>query len=161
MFEEQLLNPHDHDRRNFSSGFRELDEYIQRCAAQQSKKNIAVVRVLVNITVPHVILGYYSLSAVQIDIMQLDDQACKKLPHYPIPCFRMGRLAVHSAHQGRGLGRLLMGCVVERCLEAKKQVAAYALIVDAKGNTAKNFYEHYGFIACRENPLTLYLPLGE
>lgn len=160
MFEEQLLNLDYHNRRNFTSGISELDEYIQRFAAQQSKKNIAVVRVLVDSTTPHVILGYYSLSAAQIDVMQLDDKARKKLPRYPIPCFRMGRLAVHSAHQGRGLGGLLIGCVIERCLEAKKQVAAYALIVDAKGNQAKKFYEHYGFIACYENPMTLYLPLG-
>lgn len=28
----------------------------------------------------------------------------KKLPRYPVPCFRLGRLAVESAHQGKGLG---------------------------------------------------------
>ncbi|MHB8225566.1 GNAT family N-acetyltransferase [Acidithiobacillus sp.] len=34
------------------------------------------------------------------------------------------RTAVHSAHQGAGLGRLLMGCAVEHCFEARKTVAA-------------------------------------
>jgi len=39
-------------------------------------------------------------------------------------------------------------------------VAAYALVVDAKGESAKTFYEHYGFTPCRDNPMTLYLSLG-
>ncbi|MBS9423289.1 N-acetyltransferase [Photorhabdus caribbeanensis] len=160
MFEEQFLDPSYHQRKAFTSGVNELDDYLQRFAVQQSKKDIAVVRVLVDTDAPSTILGYYSLSAAQIDIVQLDERIQHKLPRYPVPCFRMGRLAVHSDHHGRGLGRLLIGCAVERCFEAKKHVAAYALMVDAKGEKAKSFYEHYGFISCRDNPMTLYLPFG-
>ncbi len=160
MLEEQGLDPNRHDRQAFTSGVSELDDYLQRFAVQQSKKGVAVVRVLVDTDAPATILGYYSLSAAQIDVAQLDQSTQKKLPRYPVPCFRMGRLAAHSAHHGRGLGRILVGCAVERCLEAKKHVAAYALLVDAKGEKARDFYEHYGFIACTDNPMTLYLPLG-
>ncbi len=160
VVEEQALDPNRHDRQAFTSGVSELDDYLKRFAVQQSKKCVAVVRVLVDTDAPGTILGYYSLSAAQIDVTQLDQSTQKKLPRYPVPCFRMGRLAAHSAHHGRGLGRILVGCAVERCLEAKKHVAAYALLVDAKGEKAKGFYEHYGFIACPDNPMTLYLPLG-
>jgi GNAT superfamily N-acetyltransferase len=100
------------------------------------------------------------MSAAQIDTVQPDERTPQKLPRYPVHCFRMGRLAVHSAHHGRGLGRLLIGLAVERRLEARKHVAAYALVVDAKGEKAKAFYEDYGFTPCRDNPVTLYLPLG-
>jgi predicted GNAT family N-acyltransferase len=72
----------------------------------------------------------------------------------------MGRLACHIDQRGRGLGKILVGCAVERCLQARKQVAAFALIVDAKSRDAKHFYEHYGFVACADSPLSLYLPLG-
>ncbi len=160
MFEEKSLSANDHDRASFTSGVNELDEYLKRFAMQQSKKGIAVVRVLVDSEAPRAILGYYSLSAAQIDVLQLDERAQKKLPRYPVPCFRMGRLAVHASHQGCGLGRLLIGCAVERCLKAREQIAAYALVVDAKGEKAKAFYEHYGFSACQDNPMNLYLPLG-
>lgn len=161
MLEEQLLDPNRHDRQAFTSGVAELDEYLQRFAVQQSKKGITVVRVLVDTDIPRTILGYYSLSAAQVDAIQLDERTQQRLPRYPVPCFRLGRLAAHSAHHGRGLGRLLIGCAVERCLEARKYVAAYALVVDAKGETAKAFYEHYGFTPCRDNPMTLYLSLGK
>lgn len=160
MFEEQFLDPNRHDRQAFASGVGELDEYPQRFAVQQSKKGVTVVRVLVDTDNPGTILGYYSLSAAQVDAIQLGERTQQKLPRYPVPCFRMGRLAVHTTYHGQGLGRILMGCVVARCLEARKYVAAYALVVDAKGEKAKAFYEHYGFTACSDNPMTLYLPLG-
>ena len=160
MLEEQLLDPNRHDRQAFSSGVAELDEYLHRFAVQQSRKGVAVVRVLIDTDTPGTVLGYYSLSAAQIEAAQLDERTRQKLPRYPVPCFRMGRLAVDSAHRGQGLGRVLMGCAVERCLEAKKQVAAFALVVDAKDGHAKAFYQHYGFKACSDDAMTLYLALG-
>ena len=99
-------------------------------------------------------------SAAQVDVQQLSRTDQKKLPRYPIPCFRMGRLACRSDQRGGGLGKLLVGCAVGRCLQARQQVAAFALIVDAKNGQAKTFYEHYGFTPCMDSPMTLYLPLG-
>ena len=160
MFEEQSLDPSKHKRQAFSSGVVVLDDYLQRLAVQQSKKGVAVVRVVVATAAPDTILGYYSLSAAQVESVQRDPLTQHKLPRYPVPCFRVGRLAVHAEHQGCGLGRLLIGYAVARCLEARKNVAAYALLVDAKTEDAKRFYEHYGFTACRDQTMTLYLPLG-
>ena len=160
MLEEQLLDPNRHDRQTFSSGVIELDEYLHRFAVQQSKKGVAVVWVLVDTEAPSTVLGFYSLSAAQIDAVQLDERTRKKLPRYPVPCFRMGRLAVAAVHQGKGLGRVLMGCAVERCLKARKDIAAFALVVDAKDGNAKAFYEHYGFTACSGDSMTLYLAMA-
>jgi predicted GNAT family N-acyltransferase len=95
-----------------------------------------------------------------VDVQQLSDTERKKLPRYPVLCFRMGRLAPHSAQAGNGLGEVLMGCAFDRCLLASSLVGAYALLVDAKDDKAKAFYLHYGFTACTDAPLTLYLPLG-
>lgn len=160
MLEEQLLDATQHDRSQFACGVAALDEYLLRFAVQQSKKGVSIVRVLIDSRAPQTILGYYSLSAAQVEVDQLDERTRKKLPRYPVPCFRMGRLAVNAAHHGQGLGKVLIGCAVERCLLAKNHVAAYALIVDVKDAQAKKFYQHYGFAACRDNPLALYLPLG-
>ena len=158
MIEEQALYPARHDRKGFSCGVPALDEYLQRFAIQQSR--VTVVRVLIDTNQPAEILGYYSLSAAQIDVNALNEADRKQLPRYPVPCFRMGRLACSVSHQGKGIGKLLIGCAVTRCLEARKQVAAFALIVDAKDVRAKAFYKHYGFKACVDSPMTLYLTLG-
>ena len=58
------------------------------------------------------------------------------------------------------MGKLLLACAVDRCLKARIDVAAFAMIVDAKDENAKQFYEHYGFVAFTGQPLTLYLGLG-
>jgi GNAT superfamily N-acetyltransferase len=116
--------------------------------------------VLTESSQPERILGYYTLSAAEVDRQRLTEDDRKRLPGYPVPCFRMGRLACRTDQRGLGIGKLLLGCAVDRCLKARQQVAAYALLVDAKDGVAKTFYEHFGFRTFQDAPLTLYLPLG-
>lgn len=160
MLEEHALDPAIHDRQGFECGVPALDEYLQRFADQHRRRGITSAYVLTDSIQPAHILGYYTLSAAEIDVLRLPEAERKKLPRYPLPCFRMGRLACRSDQRGRGFGKLLLGCAVDRCLKARQHVAAYALLVDAKDAAAKAFYEHFGFAAFRDSPLTLYLPFG-
>lgn len=160
MLEEHALNTSLHDRTGFRCGVPELDDFLHRFAAQQSARGVSAVYVLVESDQPSRILGFYTLSAAQVDVSHLSASDRKKLPRYPVPCFRMGRLACSAVHRGQGLGKLLLGCAVERCLQARKQVAAFAVLVDAKNDSASAFYQHYGFTPCVDSPLSLYLPLG-
>jgi hypothetical protein len=59
-----------------------------------------------------------------------------------------------------GLGEILIGSAVDKCLHARSLVGVYALLVDAKDEKAKSFYERYGFDPCVDAPMSLYLPLG-
>jgi GNAT superfamily N-acetyltransferase len=154
------LDPALHDRRGFECGVRALDDYIQRFAEQHRRRGISSIFVLTDSSRPERILGYYTLSAAEVDVQRLAEVERKKLPRYPVPCFRMGRLACRSDQQGRGLGKLLVGCAVDRCLKARQQVAAYALIVDAKNDASAAFYQHFGFKPFLDSKRTLYLPLG-
>lgn len=161
MFEEHPFDAALHDRAGFDSGVAELDDYLKRFADQHRRKGITSVYVLVDAVAPREILGYYTLSGAEVDVATLAEGERKKLPRYPVPCIRMGRLACRRDRRGQGLGKLLLGCAIDRCREARKQVAAYALIADAKDAAAKSFYEHFGFVATRDRPMTLYLPLGK
>ena len=160
MLEEQVVDARLHDRAGFHCGVPALDHYLHKYAAQQNAKGISTVFVLVDDAAPSKMLGFYTLSAAQVDVRQLSDVERKKLPRYPVPCFRMGRLARSSESRGAGLGEVLIGCAVDRCLHARRLVGAYALLVDAKDAQAKSFYERYGFIPCVDASTTLYLPLG-
>lgn len=159
VLEEHRLDPARHRRDAFRSGEPALDEYLRRYAAQQSSKGVTVVHVLVDSSAPQDVLGYYTLGAAELHVGSLAPQDANRLPRYPVPCFRMGRLAVAADRRGQGLGRTLLGLAVSRCLQARQSVAAYALIVDAKHAQAKAFYAHHGFNACVDEPLRLYLPL--
>jgi hypothetical protein len=46
------------------------------------------------------------------------------------------------------------------CAKDSGQFAAYALVVDAKDDTAAKFYRHHGFLETASEPLTLFLPLA-
>jgi predicted GNAT family N-acyltransferase len=154
------LDPAVHDRQGFECGVPALDEYLHRFAEQHRRRGISSVYVLTESAQPERILGYYTLSAAEVDGQRLTEAERKKLPRYPLPCFRMGRLACRTDQRGMGLGKTLLGCAVDRCLKAREQVAAYALVVDAKDDVAMAFYAHFGFKTLQDAPLTLYLPLG-
>ena len=160
MLEERPLDPAIHDRLAFECGVPALDDYIRRFAEQHRRRGINSVYVLVDSARPEFILGYYTLSAAEVDVERLPATERKRLPRFPVPCFRMGRLACRSDQQGRSLGKLLVACAVDRCLKARQQVAAYALLVDAKDDAVKAFYVRYGFKPLMDVNLTLYLPLG-
>ena len=160
MLKEEVLDVRLHDRAVFHCGVPALDGYLHKYAAQQNSKGISTVFVIVDDTAPSKILGFYTLSAAQIDVQQLTDVERKKLPRYPVPCFRLGRLARNIESHGAGLGEVLIGCAVDRCLHARSLVGAYALLVDAKDEKAKSFYERYGFVPCVDAPMNLYLTLG-
>lgn len=160
MLEEQVLDAARHDRVAFACGVPSLDAYLAQLAAQHVRKGVSAVYVLVDTANRREVLGYYTLSAAELDSAQLADADRQHLPRYPVPCFRMGRLACRLDRRAQGLGRMLLGCAVARCLQARQQVAALALMVEAKDLHAKAFYLHYGFTPCADLPMTLYLPLG-
>ena len=160
MFEEQLLDPKRHDRSGFACGEPALDAFLQRHAHQNMRKGISQTWVLVPQDEPITIAGYYCLAPAEVVLANLQPADARPLPPYPIPCFRMGRLARALRWRGEGIGALLIGLAVERALQARQSVGGYALIVDAKGEEAKTFYRRYGFRPHLDTPNSLYRPLG-
>ena len=106
-----------HDRAAFSCGLPELDRYLARQAGQDVCRRIARVFVC-TVGKANAVLGFYTLSALSIDLASLPEQLSRKLPRLPMPCALIGRLAVdHSAHE-RGLGRMLLADAVKRTVAA-------------------------------------------
>jgi ribosomal protein S18 acetylase RimI-like enzyme len=149
-----------HDRTAFSCGEPALDVYLQRQASHDMRRRIAQVFVALG-DVPGQIAGYYSISAASFQKDQLPPNLAKRLPHYPVPAAVLGRLAVDRRQQGRGLGEMLLLDAIRRIVRASATIAVYAIIVDAKNERAKTFYERYGFraFAFAGDPRRLFLPL--
>lgn len=105
------------------------------------------------------IVGYYTLASTSLLLSDLPASIGKKLPRYPsVPAVRMGRLAVDQHFKGQGLGGALLADALDRAVNS--EIAAYALVVDAKDDSAGAFYRHHGFIGLPDSPLTLFLPLA-
>jgi GNAT superfamily N-acetyltransferase len=160
VLEEQRLDSQIHDCPGFDCGTKALNDYLARYATQDRRHYIAQVYALVDSSEVARILGYYTLTAAQVDADQVSEKERQQLSRYPIPCIRLGRFAVRQECQGQGLGKRLLGCAVDRCLQARQEVAAYALIVDAKDAEAKSFYAHFGLVAFADRALCMYLALG-
>ena len=108
MLEERTLDVDVHDRNGFDCGVPELNDYLKRLAEQHRRKGVSTPFVLVDTDAPSRILGYYCLSAAQVDAAELREGDRKKLPRYPVPCFRLGRLAIRKDLLGQGIGKLLL-----------------------------------------------------
>jgi len=81
------------------------------------------------------------------------------MPHYhAVPASRPGRLAIDKNYQGEGLGSTLIADALMR--SSSSSMAVYALLVDAKDESAARFYLHHGFIPCVGAPHTLFLPIS-
>ena len=148
-----------HERAGFSCGLPELDRYLARQAGQDVRRRIARVFVC-TAGDGDAVLGFYTLSALAVDLASLPADLSRKLPRHSVPCALIGRLAVDRSAQGRGLGRLLLADALKRVVAAGETVAMHALIVDAANDGAKRFYERFGFAPLTDHPLRLFLPLG-
>jgi len=155
-----VLDISHHDRDAFTCGVAALDDYLRQRAGQHQRDGIATTHVLIDDAQPTRILAYCALSAAQLSLHKLQERDRKRLPTYPIPAVRMGRLAVSQSEQGKGYGQLLLGHAVNLALSVRRTMGVRVLIVDAKDAQVAAFYEEFGFRRTVENALTLYLPIG-
>ncbi len=146
-----------HRREGFDCGEAALNDFLLRQAGQQQRRGfgktyVALAEDAVTVT------GFITVSAGQVATAALPLQL--KLPRYPAPMLRIGRLAVDAQHQGKGIGQDLLAFALRLAAEFSQRVGLYAVVVDAKHDKAKAFYLKLGFIACVDNPLCLYLPVA-
>jgi GNAT superfamily N-acetyltransferase len=76
-----------------------------------------------------------------------------------VPVAILGRLAIHQAWQGRGVGVALLQDAVLRTLQASEILGIRGLLVHALSAEANAFYEHHGFVASPTQPMSLILSL--
>ena len=148
-----------HDRSGFTCGSEPLDTYLATQAGQDARKRVAATFVLCEGT-SHTVLGFYTLSAISVDIGAWPEHVAKKFPRYPvIPATLLGRLAVDRQLQGRGAGEHLLMDALHRSWQASRQVASVAVVVDAKEGRAVGFYTRYDFTPLVDPPIRLFLPM--
>lgn len=145
-----------HERTGFDSGSPALDRYFREQVSQDMRRRVATC--FVALTDEQRVAAYYTLASASVPLTELPADVAKKLPRYrAVPVVRMGRLAVDQAFKGQGLGGAMLADALMRVMRA--EIAAFALLVDAKDEPAVRFYRHHGFIALPESPLTLFLPM--
>jgi GNAT superfamily N-acetyltransferase len=153
----EALGPH-HDRNSFDSGVEALDRYLRTQAGQEARKNIAAPFVLV---LPDgAVGGYYTLSSTAVKLNELPADVARRLPRYPlVPATLLGRLAVDVQYRGKGYGRFLLADAL-RCV-VRSEIASFAVVVDAKDEAARRFYERESFLPLLDRPMKLCRPTAD
>jgi ribosomal protein S18 acetylase RimI-like enzyme len=147
-----------HHRASFSSGVPELDRYFREFVSQDIKRRIS--NCFVALDGEGDVAAYYTLAATSLPLTELPPEDIKRLPRYPLlPAGLIGRLAVDQRFRGRGLGSALIVNAIDRSMRAEP--AIFALVVDAKDETAVSFYRHLGFRRFVSQPMRLFLPIAE
>ena len=146
-----------HNRRGFACGESALDDYLQRFARQHAKANLSRTYVAAE---GATVLGFYSLAMAAILKDQLPAVHGARFPRFPLPIARLARLAVDQSRQGQGLGERLLMDALQRCARLADNIGMIGVIVDAKHERARQWYERYEFERFPDVPLTLWLPIA-
>jgi GNAT superfamily N-acetyltransferase len=149
-----------HDRAVFDCGVDALDDYLRRFARQNHESGGAKTFVAVRAEAPTRILGFYSISPGAVEFARVPGRLTRRLGRYEVPVFRLARLAVDRAMQGRGLGGELLLAAGERALAVAAEVGGVALAIDAKDEGAARWYARFGAEPLLDDPLKLLLPLA-
>ena len=131
------------DRSGFSCGQADLDRYFEHYAGQnQFKLHLAVTYVAV---VEGRIVGFAAVAASSLERAKLPSERLRKrLPGYPLPVLRLGRLGVDTRAQGLGIGKALLRHVLVLAVEQRDRLGCIGVVTDAKPDAVR-FYENLAF----------------
>lgn len=141
----------------FSSGVPSLDEWLgKRARANQAG---GASRTYVACAGDDVV-AYYALASGAVASTSVPGRLRRNLPD-PIPVVVLGRFAIDSRCQGRGLGRALMRDAILRVLQAAEIVGVRAILVHALSEEARAFYLALGFEPSPIERMTLMVGLAD
>ena len=143
-----------HSLDGFDCGREELNRFLTRVALLNQQAGAAQTYVAVS---GESVVGYYSLAVGEVACDDAPDRLRKGLARHPVPIMLLARLAVANACQGHGLGAGLLKDAMRRTLQAADIAGIRAFAVHAIDETARRFYEHFGFIPSPTDPLHLFL----
>jgi len=92
------------------------------------------------------VVGYYSPVVGQVEYAAGAERLKRGLARHAVPIMLLARLAVAADWQGKGLGAGLLKDAMGRTLQAAELAGIRALVVHAKDEQARSFYERFDFL---------------
>lgn len=147
-----------HRTEDFDCGTPVLNDWLCRFALTNQQTGTARTYVVCE---EERVVGYYSLAVGAVEHAAASARIAKGIARHPIPVMVLARLAVDSRHKGHGIGKGLLKDAILRTLQASELAGIRALLVHAKDEKVRTFYEQYGFEASPLEPLQLLLLLKD
>jgi len=144
----------EHVVESFDCGKEQLNRFLNRQAWNNQRAQSAQTYVLAK---DLAVVGYYSLAASAVSHDEATERVKRGLARHPIPVILLARLAVDLPLQGQGIGPALLKDALLRVAQAADLIGARALLVHAKDDNAKGFYEHFDFEPSPSDPYHMLL----
>lgn len=144
----------DHRIDGFDCGQEALNAFLTHHALQSQQSGASTTYLAVE---GEAVLGFYSLAVGQVEYSDAPERLTKGLARQPVPVMLLARLAVARDRQGQSLGAGLLKDALIRTLHAADIVGIRALVVHAKDDVARAYYERFDFTAFPSDPLHLHL----
>ncbi|MGX2039725.1 GNAT family N-acetyltransferase [Methylocaldum sp. MU1018] len=142
----------------FDCGQAALNQFLQRYALVNQKANSAQTYVCCQ---DDVVVGFYSFAVGSVDPQAAPDRVMKGLARHPVPVMILARLAVDKEHQHKGLGQALLKDALLRTAQATDIAGIRYLLVHAKDDEARQWYEFWEFEPSPTDPYHLFLMLKD
>ncbi len=151
----ELLNG-THNTADFNCSDPILTEWLNKKALKNQKNKASQTFVICN---DNNVIGYYALASGSVERVKSPKSLTRNMPD-PIPVIVLGRLAVDSDNQGKGLGSALLKDAIQRTMYISEHVGVKALLVHAISDEAKSFYQYHNFIESPHESMTLLLSMS-
>lgn len=112
-------------------------------------------------SVDAMVIGYYALAVGSVEPDHAPVRVKKGLAQHSIPIMLLARLAVDLHWQKQGVGAALLKDAMLRTLQAADIAGIRALVVHAKDDAARTFYERFDFLPSPTDPLHLFMLLKD
>lgn len=146
-----------HDLSQFDCGTPILNDWLRKRALKSHTSGGSRVFVVCQ---ENSVIAYYCLAMGAVFHEQATSKVKRNMPD-PVPVVVLGRLAVDGRWSGKGLGSALLRDAVLKACKAAELAGTRAILVHAKDDPAKNFYEMHGFKPSPVAPLTLMVTLDD
>jgi GNAT superfamily N-acetyltransferase len=147
-----------HDVEAFDCGDEILNRFLSRHALQSQMAGASQSYVALS---GNEVAGFHTLVVGQVEYEAAPERLTKGLARHPVPVMVLARLAVARSWQGQGVGAGLLKDAMLRTLQAADIAGIRALVVHAKDEHARAFYEHFDFAPSPSDPLHLFVLLKD
>lgn len=142
----------------FDCGQDALNQFLQRYALVNQKANSAQTYVCCQ---GDAVVGFYSLAVGSVEPDVAPSRVMRGLARHSVPVMILARLAVDKAHQRKGLGQALLKDALLRTAQAADIAGIRCLLVHAKDDAARRWYEYWEFESSPTDPYHLFLMLKD
>lgn len=100
------------------------------------------------------VVGYYASSTASV-LRSIVPNAMRRNQPEEMPAVLLGRMAVDHRHQSHGLGASMLKHLFLKVQEISMVVGVRLILVHAKSDEARAFYQHFGFESSPQDQLTM------